>query len=1120
MKKWLQSTLLLTLVTLTLPVFANYVVVKGWVKYPNGAPAANFSVGVRVDTVPGTATCINALTATTNPNGVYETKFDCPYNILKVTISYKNCDGKMVYAVKEVPATGTVEYNITLCTPTACKADYVWSGSNTAPLTFQFNSTSAIAGAGDEIIGRVWAWGDNTANTEGNVVSPTHAFSKPGTYQVCLRIATRNGCVSYLCQQIVIPNPTNCKPNYTFTVSPNSNFTYQFNSSSSAAGAGDSIVSRAWFFGDNTSITSGNEISPSHTFANAGTYNVCLKIITKYGCQNYFCQSITVTTPPTNCKANYVWANTNTNPLSYYFNSSTSVAGTGDSIISRVWAWGDNTSLSDGNVVQPTHTFSQPGTYQVCLRIATKKGCVSYSCQQIVVVNPTACKPGFSWTVSPNSSLIYQFNSSASAAGAGDSIKYRVWYFGDSTSITSGNEVSPTHTYAKPGTYNVCLKIVTKYGCQNYFCQTITVVAPPTNCKANYVWYASTSAANPLYYYFNSSTSSAGDGDSIISRIWAWGDNTLVVDGNLVSTTHMFAAPGTYNVCLRIATKRGCVSYSCQQIIVPAPVPDCKPEFEWTKTSEAYYFTFNSGPSMIAPGDSIIKRTWSWGDGSANTVGNFATVSHRFPGPGTYEVCLAIVTKKGCEKKVCKPFVVAAVCNTKADFTYALLPTMQPAGYNVKFNSAASSTTAPDSIIFRHWTFGDGAVLDGNVVDPTHLYLQAGVYKVCLIFKTKNGCYSTETCKEVNILPATGCESIFKYEQIPSTANIPPRSYFRFNSTASHPAPLGDSIISRTWTFGDGASLTTKDAIVTHGYEKAGMYNVCLSILTARGCQSKNCMVIVVNAPQPPPCKPDFTFIWDGPTLKLNAGISQIAVADSIVKYYWSFGDGQTASGNLRETKHTYQQRGQYEVCLQIVTRYGCEQKICKWIPATPNDQAKCGARFVVNASGPFKLKFNSSASFTQIDKDSIIRRYWDFGDGNKLGDNVVDPSHEYRLNGSYTVCLTIITAKGCENRWCQTVYVTGNLTNSDTSYIRIVSTYPNPARGNFYAVIWSRMPNVKATVSIYDVYGQLKWTMQTSLPQGNSTWGIPTATLLPGPYILQVITPYGIRKQAFMKVY
>ena len=93
---------------------------------------------------------------------------------------------------------------------------------------------------------------------------------------------------------------------------------------------------------------------------------------------------------------------------------------------------------------------------------------------------------------------------------------------------------------------------------------------------------------------------------------------------------------------------------------------------------------------------------------------------------------------------------------------------------------------------------------------------------------------------------------------VPSVVTLPPvpacTAYFiytqqfvgvKFNSNVSITAP-NDSIISRKWSFGDGDSAyRLVDPI--HIYKRTGVYNVCLNIKTARGCESKICKTIVLN---------------------------------------------------------------------------------------------------------------------------------------------------------------------------------------------------------------------------------------------------------------------------------
>ena len=57
------------------------------------------------------------------------------------------------------------------------------------------------------------------------------------------------------------------------------------------------------------------------------------------------------------------------------------------------------------------------------------------------------------------------------------------------------------------------------------------------------------------------------------------------------------------------------------------------------------------GFSIHQPNDEVINYWWSFGDGSS-AAGK--EVKHTYNAGGTYEVCLTIKTKLGCEARICK----------------------------------------------------------------------------------------------------------------------------------------------------------------------------------------------------------------------------------------------------------------------------------------------------------------------------------------------------------------------------------------------------------------------------------------------------------------------------------
>jgi PKD repeat protein len=104
------------------------------------------------------------------------------------------------------------------------------------------------------------------------------------------------------------------------------------------------------------------------------------------------------------------------------------------------WTFGDSTTAS-GNVV--THSFTDPGTYWVCMHVAVSNSCYADTCMFVVVnSNPQPCNldANFIWQTTPQNSTstanaVYFLNTSLGYM-SGDSI---TWNFGDGSTSNQAN---------------------------------------------------------------------------------------------------------------------------------------------------------------------------------------------------------------------------------------------------------------------------------------------------------------------------------------------------------------------------------------------------------------------------------------------------------------------------------------------------------------------------------------------------------------------------------------------------------------------------------------------------------------------------------------------------------
>lgn len=226
------------------------------------------------------------------------------------------------------------------------------------------------------------------------------------------------------------------------------------------------------------------------------------------------------------------------------FSSSVSVAtatftNTSTGATSYLWDFGDGNTSTQQN---PVHTFSGPGNYIVCL-IADNGNCPDTTCQQVTAGCPA---PTAAYSNTANN-LVVSFTDATLGAPT-----TWFWDFGDGNTSTVQN---PSHTYAAPGTYQVCLTVVDPCGSDST-CMPVTV-----SCPAPLV--AFTSQANLLVVDFTDGSSSSGGN---ISYLWDFGDGNT---STLQNPSHTYAAAGNYLVCFTVADDCGSDS-SCQNLNVIA----------------------------------------------------------------------------------------------------------------------------------------------------------------------------------------------------------------------------------------------------------------------------------------------------------------------------------------------------------------------------------------------------------------------------------------------------------------------------------------------------------------------------------------------------------------------
>lgn len=135
------------------------------------------------------------------------------------------------------------------------------------------------------------------------------------------------------------------------------------------------------------------------------------------------------------------------------------------SVIGWNWDFGDGNTSTQQN---PIHAYNMPGPFLVCLTIFTSDSCTSVFCDTVGTNGSgNTCQADFSHQQGTGNQVYFASLSSASAG-----IAAYFWDFGDGN---TGTGVSPQHTYAAPGTYNVCLSIIANDSCTSTYCSNVSI---------------------------------------------------------------------------------------------------------------------------------------------------------------------------------------------------------------------------------------------------------------------------------------------------------------------------------------------------------------------------------------------------------------------------------------------------------------------------------------------------------------------------------------------------------------------------------------------------------------------------------------------------------------------
>lgn len=415
--------------------------------------------------------------------------------------------------------------------------------------------------------------------------------------------------------------------------------------------------------------------------------------------------------------------------------------------------------------------------------------------------------------------------------------------------------------------------------------------------------------------------------------------------------------------------------------------------------------------------------------------------------------------------------------------------------------------TAPTTINAHYiWKFGDGT--SSNEYSPTHTYANEGVYTVCLVVETSNGCRK-EVCKQVEVRCQAPCNLEARFEFKKDTLN--PLKIFFINQTVVTTA----AGVQYLWTFGDGSSSTERNPI--HTYAAPGSYVVCLKVMISNTCVSSVCKTLLLQTPPPPPaCNVQAKFESHRDSLQPNKiwfrNLSQ--PIQNIWKTSWTYGDG-TSSQDFNSF-HVYQQPGVYKVCLKITSLNGCVSEMCQEIRVgTPCDDVRLKFEYRRDSLKPYKISFFAVSNVPLVHQRWVITRQTPVPNTTViLTQN--NPTYSFSDSGWYLVCLHAVTSNNCKKTYCERIYIERGANGRVITQSNI-PVYPNPARNVVRLEVEIETSTV-LQMRVLDGTGTPKMEFKTPVYSGNNHIAIPVEKLSSGFYVVEIRYGNTVKLAKFQK--
>ncbi len=748
---------------------------------------------------------------------------------------------------------------------------------------------------------------------------------------------------------------------------------------------GGSDVSWSWEFpsGFASSLT---DPAPTVYYYTPGTYTVTLELTVDGSAYTEVKTAYITIVEPSSADFTFDIPDT-CNTLTVEF-TSTSTAGSG-LVEDYLWDFGDGSFSTDEN---PTHTFTESGTYYVLLFITDENGCSDNITDTVVVESPmTSYISDADGAFSCGSSIVLVI--SATTTGGAAPYSYE-WDYGNGTTTTDASGIG---SYADCGSYDVTYTVTDDNGCSvsNTYEDYVTIqcydasfaMSEDSICEGGSIDFTNLSdpGAESYFWQFNFPASGVSvtsyeenpsfeysvAGEKIIKLTVTYPDGCTAAYFDTI-----FVSDGPLIGGIAALDSTAC-EVPFETVVWALDIEGAGPfTYEWDVEGDLYY-------------DSIIYPS--------------------FDMTGNYDFDLYVTDALGCTSDYSYNSFVQ-IKKPTAEFTVD--PEFGCVPLDVTFSNLSTSAVVP--LEYFVWDFDDGTTDTTYTLDAfEHVFTEAGNYNVELTVYTEDGCpKSTSLWIQVGDHVA----------------------YFEFTDPGSPICnPVGLDNLSEgseytTVSWGDGATstLTPPESDTVHFYP---IIDTSTFIVTLTA-ENNGCISTWTDTVTVLPIPPLYTIAWDCDNP--NVGIISInSTLMSGLDFCWDIaGSGDTLCDQT-DIIWEFDSLGTYLVQIiadDTISDGGCLIATNPFFYVTvPENVASFSmSEAPLCESGTVTFTSTTSALYP-------LSLAWEIGPGLYYGDGMStgmgtmsEVSFDFTIPDIYPITLTSVDSIGCEATYTDTLTYSG----------------------------------------------------------------------------------------------